>query len=234
MHREQRPTKSRKAGNDDAPRRGARDGFGRRSCYGGQHGHGRDRRSRTLDAVVLTAKQAGPGYTRYTMDGWPAGERAGNARFLRRWLSERSAEATPLSDDLRRPGRRRAALERGRALLTGRCDAGASARSRAGCERARGRRCRAPFPGMAPSGTSRSPLIRDPGLLAGSGSDQDDRRGDRGRPQGTTRHHRHLPAARQLPLRRLRLGRHGEPCETRRARFAPLTQAPTTCCAAIS
>ena len=108
-----------------------------------------------LDSVVLTAKQAGPGYTRFTMDGgrqvngqvtldFCGGGYPSEALRLRRFqtIYANPAGGAQLSNEVVRyaPGGARQAL----------------GRSRAACGHAHGRRCRAPFPATAPSATSPS------------------------------------------------------------------------------
>ena len=90
-----------------------------------------------------------------------------------------------------------------------------------------------PVPGHGAERYLSVALIHDPGLLAGSVAIKMTIEVTDERPQGAAGDHRHLPAPRQLPLRRLRLGRHGRLAARERA-CTPPTQAPTTCCAAIS
>ena len=120
-----------------------------------------------LDSVVLTAKQAGPGYTRFTMDGgrqvdgqvtldFCGGGYPSEALRLRRFqtIYANQAGGAQLSNEVVRysPGGAKQALrEVARRVRT--------------CPRTP---CRAPFPATAPSDTSRSRCIHDPGLLAGS------------------------------------------------------------------
>ena len=185
-----------------------------------------------LDAVVLTAKQAGPGYTRYTMDGgrqvngqvtldFCGGGYPSEALRQRRFqtIYANPAGAAQLSNEVVRysPGGATAGAPGGR-------PPGADVPANGGAEP-----CSRPRRRAVPLGRAH-PRSRAAGRLGG---DQDDGRGDGGRPQGATRDHRHLPAARQLPLRRLCLGRHRS-IEARERACAPPTQAPTTCCAAIS
>ena len=170
-----------------------------------------------LDSVVLTAHQAGPGYVRYTMNGgrqvrgkvtldFCGGGYPSEALRLRRFQTIYSNQAggTQLSNEVVRysPGGARQALsEVARRVRT--------------CPRTP---VQSPVPGNGVERYLSVALIHDPGLLAGSVAIKMTIEVDRGWPQGAAGGHRDLPAPRQLPLRRLRVRRHG--CLAARERAA--------------
>ena len=173
-----------------------------------------------LDSVVLTAKQAGPGYTRFTMDGgrqvngqvtldFCGGGYPSEALRLRRFqtIYANQAGGAQLSNEVVRyaPGGARQALrEVARRVRT--------------CPRTP---VQSPVPGHGAERYLSVALIHDPRPAGRLRGDQHDGRGDGERPQGATGDHRHLPATRELPLRRLCLGRHRSLAARERAARCP-------------
>ena len=160
-----------------------------------------------LDSVVLTAKQAGPGYTRFTMDGgrqvngqvtldFCGGGYPSEALRLRRFqtIYANPAGGAQLSNEVVRyaPGGARQALrEVARRVRT--------------CPRTP---VQSPVPGHGAERYLSVALIHDPGLLAGSVAInmtvEVTENGRKVRREIIA----DLPATRKLPLRRLCLGRH--------------------------
>ena len=172
-----------------------------------------------LDSVVLTAKQAGPGYARLTMDGgrqvkgqvtldFCGGGYRSEALRLRRFQTIYASRAGGC-----------AAVERGRALRA-RGAKQALQEVAAAFGHARGRPCRAPFPARRRAVPRRRPHPRSR-PTGGLGGDQDDGRGDRERPQGAAWRSSPSTSATAIPLRRLRLRRHGSLAARERAARRP-------------